>query len=221
MNERIHKLEHSDLKWAFDDSNKPFLTIKTGGSWGSRQEYVDPFPCYSHDFKIVESIVEHCEKRINLKFKPDYFIMPYESFSRTNGYACANEDYAEKDVKKLNPYIVFHGKRICIHPAMTRYLVAHEFGHITEYNLHAILKKDSEEFQKEYAKIRGIEYNKSYGALNWHKNIAEIIANDIRTWILGIEQEFWQHDVPMICILRNEKSKIADFWKETIEKYLS
>lgn len=217
MNERIIKFNHSDLKWSFDDTNKPFISLPTK-KW-AHSEYVDPFPCYSHDEKLVTKMVEHCEGIVNLRFKPQYFIMPFEGYSRTNGYACANEDYqSDKEAeKKLNPYIVLYGKRIYPHPAMTRYLVSHELGHILEYTLHAILKQESEDFQKEYAKVRGIEYNKKYGALNHHTNIAEIIANDIRVGLFCVEPEFWVHDME----LPTSNQKVMDFWKEMKEKYLS
>lgn len=215
MNDRIFSFKHEDIRWPFE--GKPYITLETKPY--SHQEYVDPFPCYSHSEKLVEQMVKHCEQIINFKFKPQYFIMPFESESRTNAYACENKDYAEKDEKdiKLNPYIVFHGKRICIHPAMTRYLVAHELGHVVHYTLEAILKKDHEEFKKEYAKLREIDYNKKYGALNWHNNISEIIANDIRIVLFSTEFEFWQHNI----IFPLENKKVTDFWEEMKKKYLS
>jgi len=216
MNDRIFNFKHEDIRWSFDGSNKPSILLPTIPYQHS--EYVDPFPCYSHDEKLVKQMVKHCENMVNFKFKPQYFIMPFEGESRTNAYACENKDFGEKDAEtKLNPYIVFHGKRICIHPAMTRYLVAHELGHIVHYTLEAILKKDHDEFKKEYAEVRGIDCNQKYGALNWHNNISEIIANDIRIVLFGTEFEFWQHNI----VFPLENKKVTDFWRETKEKYLS
>jgi hypothetical protein len=215
MNDRIIKFSHSDLLWSFGSKN-PYIMLPTLPY--HHTEYVDPFPCYSHDLDYITKIAASCEETINLKFKPQYFIMPFESESRTNAYACENKDYPEKDSEaKLNPYIVFHGKRICIHPAMSRYLVAHELGHIIHYNLEAIMKVDNDDFKKEYASLRGVDFHKKYGGLNWHNSISEIIANDIRILLFGNELEFWQHEV---CF-PTKSPKVVDFWKEMKNKYLS
>ena len=215
MNDRIFNFKHEDIRWPFE--GKPYIMLPTVPYF--HQEYVDPFPCYSHDDKIIETMVEHCEGILNVKFKPLYFIIPFEPESRTNAHACENKDYKENvsDEIILNPYIVFHGKRICIHPAMTRYLVAHEFGHIVHYNLEAILKVKNDDFKKEYAEVREIDLNEKYGALNWHNNISEIIANDIRYFLLGVEQEFWQHSV---C-RPTENKKIMDYLEGLKKQYLS
>lgn len=218
-NSRIHYFKHTDLTWQFESDAKPFIFIKTK-PWGQSVNF-DPFPCYFHDKHLVESQIKRNEEIVSVPFKPDYFVFPFECGSRTNGCACRNPNYRKEEDNKeaaMYPYILLYGKRIPIHPAMTRYLVAHEYGHVIHYNLEEAMKiKDGDDdFEKFYAKeIREIEYNKKYGALNWHSNIGEIIAEDIRAGILQVEREFWPHDV---CPPWDSK-KVMDFWCETNEKY--
>lgn len=216
MKNRVINLTHQDICWGFD-GNKPYVMLDVDPY--KRQESVDPFPCYSHDSNLVEKLVNQYESSINLKFKPKYFILPFEGESRTNGCACANEQWNKEDEGRiLSPYIVLYGKRICLHPAMTRYLTSHELAHVVHYNVETILgQHKNEEFEREYAKIRGIDYNAKYGAQNWHNNIGEIIANDIRIILFNSELEFWQHNVEF----PTKNKKLVSYWRGIKKKYLS
>lgn len=213
---RVIKINHSDICWAFD-GGEPFVMLDVKPY--KRQETVNPFPCYSHDEKLVSRSAKQYEKYVNLKFKPKYFILPFDGKGQTNGSACSNEQWSDdNDGRILEPYIILYGKRICLHPAMTRYLVSHELGHVVHYNLETILKQHkNDEFEKEYAKIRGIDINLKYGALNWHNNIGEIIANDIRILLFDAELEFWQHNVEF----PTHNKKLIEFWEEMKNKHLS
>ena len=211
---RIHLFTKDNLSWGFDDSGSYIMLPRKPYPY---PEYVDPYPCYPHDIEIVRKEIERNEAIIKLPFFPDYFVLSNEGKSRTSGSACANELWeAENENPKLAPYIILWGKRICHHPAMTRYLVAHELAHVVHYNLKYILKSKNDTFEEEYAKMRGIECNKSYGAGKWHTNIKEIIANDIRICIFDKENEFWPHN----AVHPLQADNVLDYWKNIRNKYL-
>lgn len=217
MNDRIFFKTHADINWPFD--GKPNVLLDTKPY--SRSEEVDPFPCYSHPEALVRAEIAHVEKTLPLPYMPQWFILSHESTCRTNGWATDNKDYAynkEKGESKatLTPYIGMWGKRIPIMPSMTRYLIAHEYSHVVDYNLRHAMGVDS--LGEEYAKVRGIEENQSYGALNWHNNIAEIFANDVRILIFNREREFWPHNVPHPT--NNETyEKIMPWFKEKFKEH--
>lgn len=186
------------------------LSLPTGKYHSSVE--VDPFPCYAHNNAVVEAEVRDIEAKIDLPFKPRYFVLPYEGASRTNGYADGNEYHGENP----QPYIVLQGKRICIHPAITRYLVAHEFGHVVQVNLQHFLKLKWDEFCEFYAKeVRKIPYEKRYGGLHWHINTGEIIANDIRVGVLGKEAEFWPHEVAHPWAVPH----VSEWWRQMFAEH--
>lgn len=220
MEDRIILIKSKDLNWQFDDTNKPYYTENNRYSYAG-MTYVDPFPCYNHNMDLVAKCVEDVEKLFPLGVAPMYYILSNEGFSRTNGQCSCQEIYDEKFKDKLpspfEPIITLWGKRIPIMPAMTRYLIFHEYGHAVEewvkYKL-GIKDRDRKEFLTKYCEIRGVEYRTKYGGLNWHNNPAEIFANDFRIIIGNIENEFWPHDVehPLEC------KKIIDYWNEGLFK---
>lgn len=208
MNDRIHFLSHADAHWGFDERSEPELILAT--------EYptptpirVDPFPCYAHEAELVRREVAHAEAMVPLPWLPKYFVIPFETRSRTNGWA----DCTKYRGQPLHPWILLQGKRIPIHPAMTRYLVSHEYGHVVHGNLAVKLGMKWEEFAEFYAReVRRIPYFKDYGAGKWHLNTGEIIANDIRITLLHREEEFWPHEVehPLVC----HGDRVRLWWEE-------
>jgi len=102
---------------------------------------------------------------------------------------------------------------------MTRYLVAHEYGHCVDYWMN--FKRGSKDevvtdFDREYAALRGVEANSDYGALKWHRNIGELIANDFRICVCNVEPEFWPHpgfahphDLP----------HVNEFWEKCVDEF--
>lgn len=218
MNPRIHLVSRDELVWSFDSGDKPRFELKTDGYPAT--VYVDPFPCYTHSLDLVECEVEYAESVVKLAFLPHYFILPVESTSRTNGWADANKMYLSsedgKDKWEPRPYIVLQGKRIPLHPALTRYLISHEIGHTVHANLAHKMGFDYWPFAEMYAKdVRKIPYSGASGGLKWHSCSAEILANDFRVGVLEKETEFWPHDVE--C----PSPEIVAWWRERIKEHLS
>jgi hypothetical protein len=189
-----------DLQWAFRDGNPRYSYSERGG--GSCE--VDPMPCYAHDATIAVPAIS----TIELIWKPEtpvvWHLAAFEDTGRTNAFAQKLEDYYEEygDGRKWTSHIFLSGKRTPINPAVTEYVVAHEYGHHVDYWIanrsYPDIERDYErdtEFQKAYAVLRGCDYSKKYGAGNWHNSIGEIIANDFRILIAGVQTNYWPHDI--------------------------
>lgn len=189
-------LELSELQWDFD-SARPFLHSDEG--YGFRH-YVDPCPAYSHDLLLVEAEYDRIKDMAPIARPPLLYVLGYEGLSRTNGWA---EEYSNE--------IVLSGKRIPLHPAMTRHLVSHEYGHFVEYRLKDI--RDDKNLIEKYQKIRGgtLEYKPG----TWHLATRELFADDFRILVSGREVDFWPHpDFPH----PTKHEKIQDFWADAIEE---
>jgi hypothetical protein len=199
-----------DLNWDFGDG-PPSIVLNHASV------RVDPFPGYSHDLEKVEHEVDRLRVMFPITWPVTFYLLPYEFLERTNAYAQASAfDYSTKieapdgeEQYARDPYIVLSGKRIPIMPAMTRYLVSHEYGHVVEDWIAKQRGQNDQEMLAEYAKMRGLTENpKSYGG-GWHLTPGEIFANDFRILVMGTEIEFWPHPVS-----RPEQAprSILDFW---------
>ena len=215
MIEKVKLLTDAEANWSWEDSKCSF-SIRTPN--GSQTHIIDcdPFPCYSHDKKYVETIASTVEKTFPLGFPSFYYLLPYEEISRTNGNARKCINYSSVD--QPYPYegmIVLSGKRIPIHPAMTRYLVAHEYGHLVDNWICYKRGIDTDGIDEEYAKMRNIPLNQEYGGRKWHTNIGEIIANDFRIVVARIEDEFFPHD----CMHPFKDKNVIEWWENAIKTY--
>jgi hypothetical protein len=70
---------------------------------------------------------------------------------------------------------------------MTRYILAHEYGHHVQFYMD-FMKGD---VLPEYQAMRGGSIK--YAARQWHQNVGELFANDFRILVAGIEMDFWPH----------------------------
>src|SRR5205823_804865 len=120
--------------------------------------------------------------------------------SRTNGATHVEVDYDGPQDAKGNytgriGSIYLSAKRIPIHPAMTRYLVAHEYGHVVEEWLNERLgnKLHDDTLIGFYRQLRSLDKPRAYGAGEWHRTPGEVFANDFRVLVCGVEPEFWPH----------------------------
>lgn len=183
---------------------------------------VDPFPCYPHDEVSVILLIEKVVNLFPIGFDINWYILHYECESRVNGWAQRSWLYnSEKpDERAWEGIIILNGKRIPIHPAVTRYLVAHEYGHLVEYWIEYKLNKDDQDgeekrFRERYAELRNLpEGYFKYGGGNWHTYVGDIIANDFRVCVTGIEEDFYPHphiDHP------NKVEAVKEFWKDMLK----
>lgn len=179
----------ADLHWPW--SSEP--RYKAGATYTT----VDPFPCYAHNTADVEETLRLVEKACPLPLPPTVYILSHESPSRTNGWCESKTEWSdEEDAWVPAPaQIVLAGKRIPPHPAVTRYLVSHEYGHAVEYALLTArgVEQYDETIRDEYAELRGIEKPDYYGGRTWHACPGELIANDFRCLVAKVETEFWPH----------------------------
>lgn len=220
--DRIILLTDKDVNWSFEGEPSFYVKGQNPETYG-HSVYLDPFPCYAHDKDKVVSVVKEVESKFPVGFPVTYYLFCLENKCRTNGTAYKNHVYnrSNKDGQSpaFDPCIILSGKRIPLHPAMTRYLISHEYGHIVHYWLEYCLnieeRGDATKFEKDYAAMRKIDVSKAYGARNWHTNIGEIIVNDFRISICGIENEFWPHP----CSHPLETPEVLKFWAEMKEKH--
>ena len=190
----VIEIRDADLCWPFNENGPAFSAVD--GNY-TRSEKVDPFPAYAHPVELVRGELGRTAGLFPLDMDVYVYVSHFEDVARTNAHASPGYDYnAECGDDGKYPMstgtIVLSGKRIPLHPAMTRYLVSHEYGHLVEYRLTkaGLLDMDS------YCELRGIPKEQPpYGGRNWHLTRGEIFANDFRVLVAGREKEFWPHEV--------------------------
>lgn len=216
IEQRIIRFSPDDLNWPF--TGNPFFRTRPRTELAySSQIAVDPFPCYLHDHRLVKEVAEKVESLFPVSILPNYYLLPNEPLDRCNGFTSSDRAWKADNSSINEPFISLNGKRIPPHPAMTRYLVAHEYGHVVRYHIENDrgLKHSSNDLYDEYSKIRNIKNKPSnYGGLTWHITTGEIFANDFRILICGIEPEFWPHPEPY----PTEIPSIQEFWKNEKKK---
>jgi hypothetical protein len=214
---RLVSLDHSQIHWPFE--GQPYVYATLPGSYIQIQ--VDPFPCYSHDRQLAEQCIRRVEAAFPVGFPVTWCLLGVESISRTNGWADRQWIYHEgQQEREWRPCIVLSGKRIPIHPAMTRYLVPHEYGHVVRWwILHQRGDKDEvvTDFDREYMELRGLKSDEcsGYGGGKWHHNVGEILANDFRICVAKAEPEFWPHEVER----PQNMPVVRKFWQSMVRKY--
>lgn len=227
---RLAEVEPEDLRWNYDGEaptwrSKPALA----GNYG-RTEKVDPWgPCYRHEPEVVERVLIDCAKTAPLGDAPvTLYLSVYEGVSRTNGWAYEDIAYYRDGTpdwwngpgaKPWEGVIVLNGRRVEIHPAVSRYVTAHEYGHLVEDALGRLRHGDDDgdpglRLRNEFAKLRGLRTDLPYGPGTHHLVPGEVFANDFRTYVMGVELEFWPHPVKQAAKLK----RVSRWWDKAIDE---
>jgi hypothetical protein len=204
-----------DLCWTFEGQH-PAFGVPSGQY--VRNVHVDPFPAYPHSREEVWLQLERAASAFPIPQDVTVCILDREPMERTNGWCNCEYHWSGKEEtpRKWSANIVLAGKRIPPHPAMTRYLVSHEYGHaVRQYISWKRDEKDgSNHLYDEYQKLRGFTSAKHYGGGTWHARVEELFANDFRILVVGAEVEFWPHP----GFTRPEGiPAIIEFWKKEKE----
>lgn len=182
-------------------------TFRNGGpQWHPKFSFTwtnfDPFPAYPHSFVVVEEAARYIERRCLPIWNVDLYVADREEVSRSNGHSEVHEGghYEGSEWVKDEPegLILLSGKRIPPHPAMTHYLVTHEYGHHIHFMLNHLRGKHAQDDEplREYLKVRGlpVEQHMHHGeGGTWHNSGHEILACDFRIVVGKVETDFWPH----------------------------
>jgi len=206
----------------FDDQGFHY-TISHAGSW-PRQTTVDAAPAYPHDEQLARAELAHLQRVAPLPFPLAIYLLSHEARSRTNahyddGYSREGEQIEIAGVKRYPPIgcIVLSAKRIPIHPAMTRYLVSHEYGHGVMYHLARLRGIDDSKLLTAYVDECRPDTKRTYGCGRWHSNVGELFANDFRILVAEREREFWPH--PGFA-RPDENLAVVGFWTQALKELL-
>ena len=185
-----------NLCWSFD-APEPYFLVPSANY--NRMVKADPFPAYAHDLALVESEARRVDALFPIPQEVVLCVIDREFIDRTNGQCSVNYLWESQDpLPDFKATIVLSGKRIPPHPAMTRYLVAHEYGHAVRAFISRERKEPDDALYKPrslYANYRRIREcgDVPYGGGNWHAAVEELFANDFRILVLDAEREFWPH----------------------------
>jgi hypothetical protein len=211
----IHELDvMAEADWSFNDSIPRWRHSQRGSI-----ATFDPFPAYPHPIGEVREAVAHVLSRWEPSWHVDLYSANREAVGRTNGFSNMHESghYEGDQWVKDEPtgLIMMSGKRIPPHPAMTRYLVAHEYGHNVEWMINAqrgAKYAHDNTLIRAYAEMRGVGAHLHLGeGGTWHNSAAEVFACDFRIVVCEVEVEFWpHHGIPR----PEEVQEVWDWWNQ-------
>jgi len=208
----------SSSRWEFRD---------TGPTWqhpvygGGRAKW-DPFPCYRHEMDAAIAAAEHVARVCPPPWPVTIYLADLEETSRTNAYSYLHETGHYEDGTWVDDepsgLIMLAGKRIPPHPAVTAYLIGHEYGHQAEWMINFAAGRErlhSPLAARDYIKVRGLpdeaDHHGSGGA--WHDSVHEILACDFRILACGLEPGYWPHPgVPR----PEDIPGLPAWWEETL-----
>lgn len=223
LDDRIVHVDPATLDWSLDGERTWPRFRPPVPSVRYVSMAADPFPAYAHRVNDLELTAHAVERAYPLpeEFRPWYVLSPWEDPGRTNASTHREFDYdaeppegvEEREWRSQRPWtswILFGAKRIPPHPAMTRYLAAHEYGHVVNYWLErrAGIDEGGQDLDDEYRAVRGLAAPTHYGGGTWHLAVGELIANDFRVLVTGVEADYWPHP----GIERPERVAGLDAW---------
>lgn len=189
----------AEARWSFRDEHP----IWQHGKFGTTA-VCDPFPAYPHTLAVVSETAARVADRCPPLWNVDLFVADLEERGRSNGFSNCTIDGRYDDAGEWvrdqpKGLIWLSGKRVPPHPAVSRYLVAHEYGHNVEWMLNYATSgpKDlhSDDLVRQYATLRGLPPETVHHGAGgrWHNSATEIFACDFRVIICDVEAEYWPH----------------------------
>lgn len=211
----------ADLRWSYEHGADPSLPTLPLNNTNRRRVTVDPFPCYFHQPAPLMTALITCMTAYPIPTGSHLTIVvaQFEETCRTNGFATYDSQWSQPtdpdcETVKNDPtspacicpdgtwdygqrFIFLSGKRTPIHPAMTRFVIAHEYGHQVEMweATRRGLDLPRDEILDEYEELvrPGDQLHRATGGGRWHDSTAEVYADDFRTVMCGVETEHWPH----------------------------
>lgn len=179
----------------------------------------DPFPAYPHNIDDVIEAAGYVQDCFVPKWNVELHVADREEVGRSNGFSYCHEGgrYVGDEWVKNAPtgLILLSGKRVPPHPAVTRYLVAHEYGHNVQWMIakhKGCTSVNDTGWMDEYAEVRGLgpEHRHHGSGGRWHDGIDEIFACDFRVLVCEVEPDYWPHPgIPYPTTVRG----LADWWQ--------
>lgn len=188
--------------------------------------FVDPAPAYPADTVLFEAVLNAAAAAFPVSARAiEAFVLPWDVLDRYNATTGSSILWYDKDKPEgAEPpwvaQITVAGKRVPPHPAMVRYLAAHEYGHVVAhhiaYSLAGRVKDNTEAaLYEEYVKVRGLAHGRDEreDGMWWHEEPAEVFACDFRVLVAKVESDYWPHPgIPHPDVVAG----LDDWWRERV-----